>query len=310
MRAVRVPTLLVVCVVTFSAINSSPASGASATSIKPVRAVGAERQYADMISAIGGRFVEVSAVIANDSVDPHALEVTPSLARTIAGAALVVQNGLGMDPFMTAIESTGANGAQRVVIAAKVSGITSANANPHIWYRLATASSVARAIAEDLSSLRPAASTYFQSRLHRFDRSLGAVASALRSARDTLGGFDVATTEPVADYLIVAMGGHILTPSALALDFEDGIDPTPQNVAAENRLLNTRQVQVFVVNRQVTDSLTSTFVAEARREEVPIVGVYETMPHTVANYQDWMFEVISRITSAVTSAPPKRNMRS
>ena len=43
-------------------------------------AVGAENEYANVISQIGGRYVTVSAIESNPNTDPHTFEASPSVA--------------------------------------------------------------------------------------------------------------------------------------------------------------------------------------------------------------------------------------
>ena len=38
----------------------------------------------------------------------------------------------------------------------------------------------------------------------------------------------------------------------------------------------------------MTDALTSSFLAAAHQEGIPVVGVYETMPEPGYDYQSWM----------------------
>jgi len=58
-------------------------------------------------------------------------------------------------------------------------------------------------------------------------------------------------------------------------------------------------VKVFVYNQQVTDSLTQSFIAAARRAHIPIVGVYETMPVPGYHYQSWMLAEVEALQKAV-----------
>src|ERR1700722_1233018 len=60
-------------------------------------AVGAENEYANGISQIGGRYVAVTAIESNPNTDPHTFEASPSVAEVVSEAALVVQNGVGYD---------------------------------------------------------------------------------------------------------------------------------------------------------------------------------------------------------------------
>ena len=103
-----------------------------------IAAVGAENQYADVISQIGGRYVSVTAIMSNPNIDPHAFEASPSVAAAIAGAKLIVQNGLGYDTFMNRIESASPDASRAVIDVAYVLGVPDATRNPHLWYRPTT----------------------------------------------------------------------------------------------------------------------------------------------------------------------------
>ena len=100
-----------------------------------VVAVGAENQYANVISQIGGKYVHATAVESNPNTDPHSFEASPSVARLIGDAQLVVQNGVGYDSFMNKIEDATPNPARKVIIAASLLGLPDSTPNPHLWYK-------------------------------------------------------------------------------------------------------------------------------------------------------------------------------
>ena len=56
---------------------------------------------------------------------------------------------------------------------------------------------------------------------------------------------------------------------------------------------------MFVYNQQVTDSLTQSFLEAAKRNGVPVVGVYETMPTPGYDYQSWMLAEVKALERAV-----------
>jgi zinc/manganese transport system substrate-binding protein len=70
-------------------------------------------------------------------------------------------------------------------------------------------------------------------------------------------------------------------------------------VALQDSLLSRHLVKVFAYNQQVTDTLTASFLAEARRYGVPVVGVYETMPTPGYDYQSWMLAEVAALRKAV-----------
>ena len=56
---------------------------------------------------------------------------------------------------------------------------------------------------------------------------------------------------------------------------------------------------MFVYNQQVTDTLTASFLADAKKYGIPVVGVYETMPTPGYDYQSWMLAEVNALAKAV-----------
>ena len=284
----------------------SSASGASGTgSGSPpsaaIVAVGAENEYADVISQVGGRYVKAAAIMSNPATDPHTFEASAQVAREVSAAHLVVQNGLGYDTFMKTIENAAPDSQRKVIVVQNLLGLPDSTANPHLWYQPGTMTAVANAVATGLSALQPAHASYFKANAAAFASSLTAWTSAIAAFKAKYPGTPVATTEPVADYMLQAAGADNLTPIAFQLDIMNGTDPSAQNAAAERSLLTGHKVKVLVYNQQVTDSLTQSFIQLARRSGIPVVGVYETMPAPGYDYQSWMLAEVQALTKAAAS---------
>jgi zinc/manganese transport system substrate-binding protein len=60
-----------------------------------------------------------------------------------------------------------------------------------------------------------------------------------------------------------------------------------------------RSHAAFLYSQQVTDSLTESFIALARANGIPVVGVYETMPAPGYRYQSWMVAEVRDLRQAV-----------
>ena len=264
-----------------------------------VIAVGAENQYADVISQVGGKYVQASAIMSNPNTDPHTFEASASVGRLISGAQLVVQNGLGYDAFMNTIEGAVPNSARKVIVVQDLLGLPDSTLNPHLWYAPGTMPVVANAIAASLADLQPAHAGYFKANAGRFIASLTAWTHALATVKATYPDTPVATTEPVADYMLQAADADNLTPWAFQADVMNGTDPSPQDVAVERSLFTQHKVRALVYNQQVTDSLTESFIALAQQNGVPVVGVYETMPVPGYDYQSWMLAEVQALQKAV-----------
>jgi zinc/manganese transport system substrate-binding protein len=283
------------------------ATGCSATSasiggssVGKIVAVGAENQYASVISSVGGKYVQVSAIESNPNTDPHTFEASASVAQTVSQAKLIVQNGLGYDSYMDKIESAAPSAGRKVIVAAQLLGLPDSTPNPHLWYRPSTMPAVARAVAAGLAAIQPAHAAYFRANAAAFDRSLRPWYQALAKFKAAYPNTPVATTEPVGDYMLQAAGTRNLTPFAFQADIMNGVDPAPQYVSLQTSLFNQRKVKVFLYNQQVTSSLTATFLSAAHRNGIPVVGVYETMP-TGYTYQSWMVAEVQALQKAVAS---------
>jgi zinc/manganese transport system substrate-binding protein len=264
-----------------------------------IEAVGAENQYANVISQVGGKYVSVTSVLDNPNTDPHTFEASPSVAEAVGRAELIVQNGVGYDAFMNSIESASSNPKRRVIVVQDVLGLSNDTPNPHLWYDPRTMPAVAKALAKDLSALEPTHRAYFQAKLRAFDISLRPWFNAIATFKSKYAGTPVAVTEPVADYLLQAMGAKILTPFVFQSDIMNGVDPAPEDITLENGFLTTHEAKVFCYNEQVVNSLTSSFRETAQSAGVPVVGVYETMPTPGYDYQTWMTAEVAAIQAAV-----------
>jgi len=282
-----------------SGCSSSLAAIAVGGSGGKIIAVGAENEYADVIGQVGGKYVQVSAVMSNPNTDPHTFEASASVGRLVNAARLVVQNGLGYDTFMDTIENAVPDSSRRVIVVQKLLGLPDSTPNPHLWYQPGTMAAVANAIAANLAAIQPGHASYFKANAAAFTRSLAAWDSALAAFKATYPDTPVATTEPVADYMLQALGADNLTPWAFQADIMNGTDPSAQDVAIERSLFTEHKVKVFLYNQQVTDSLTESYISLARANGIPVVGVYETMPEPGYHYQSWMLAEVRDLQRAV-----------
>ena len=218
-----------------SSASSSAAGGSSAAaaSVTKITAIGAENEYADVIAQVGGKYVQASSIMSNPNTDPHTFEASPAVAREITAAKLVVQNGVGYDNWATTIENADPGGGRKVINVQQLLGLPDSTPNPHLWYKPTTMPAVASAIATDLAQIDPAHASYYKANAASFTASLAAWTNAIAAFKAAHPGTPVATTEPVADYLLTALGADDKTPWTFQSDVMNGVDPSPQNAAAE-----------------------------------------------------------------------------
>jgi zinc/manganese transport system substrate-binding protein len=215
-----------------SASSSGSASTASSTVIE---AIGAENEYASVIAQVGGKYVHADAIMSNPNTDPHTFEASPAVAREISSAKLIVQNGIGYDDWATTIENAAPDPSRKVINVQQLLGLPDSTPNPHLWYNPATMPKVASAIAADLAAIDPAHASYYKANAAAFTARLAAWNQAIAAFKAKYPGTAVATTEPVADYMLQAAGTDNLTPFTFQADIMNGTDPSPQDVAIQKR---------------------------------------------------------------------------
>jgi zinc/manganese transport system substrate-binding protein len=297
--APRVLPLLLLALLAAVAIAGCGGSASGAPDGK-ISAVGAENEYANVIEQIGGKYVVVSAVLSDPNTDPHSFEASASIAKQVAGADVVVQNGLGYDSWMEKIESASASDSRDVVDVQELLGLPDSTPNPHLWYKPETMPALAKQLVADFSEIQPEHKAYFEGNLKKFEASMKPWLASLEEFGTKYPGAAVATTEPVADYLLEAANIENLTPFTMQADIMNDADPAPQAVAEQESFFTEGKADAFVYNQQVTDSITEKFLASAKSNDVPVVGVYETMPEGFT-YQRWMEAETKALEEAVAS---------
>ena len=177
-----------------------------------IEVVAAENQYGNVADQIGGKYVHVVSVESNPNTDPHTYEVSPNVAQAVSTAQVVIQNGIGYDSFMTKVESASENFRRRVIDVQHLLGLPDDTPNPHLWYSPKTMPEVATALATDFAALQPTRAAYFKTRAAKFTTSLRPWLAAIARFKATYPNTPVATTEPVADYMLAAVGAENRTP--------------------------------------------------------------------------------------------------
>ena len=287
-----------VVLVLLSSLVAAGCANVSARHDGQLLVVGAERQYADLLSQLGGRYVSVVSILDNPSVDPHAFEATTSVARDVSDANLIVQNGLGYDSFMNSLESATSPSRRVILSAQQVFHATSGSTNPHLWYRVSAMDRLSRSISYQLARLDPRHRTYFQLRLRKVEKSFARLTDQVKQFRHLHRNIHVLVSEPVANYLLSELGVTNVTPVQFERDVMNGVDPAPQDVARSLALVRSGRLDALVYNEQVSDPGTSALRSAALKYHVALVAVYETMPNGF-HYQSWMSAEIVALTRAI-----------
>lgn len=274
-----------------SAAFAAPAAGADAISI-----LAATNFYGEAATAIGGEHVAVTSVIMAPGVDPHDYDPTPSVARAVADADIVIMNGADYDHWLEhLIEANDVEG--RIVIdVADLIGVEEGE-NPHVWYDPKAMPALASALAETLAEVRPADATEFAAARDAFLATLAPVDEKIAALRARFAGTEIAATEPVFGYMADALGLEV-TNEAFQTAIMNHAEPAASDIAALEDDIRSGRVKVLFYNEQVEDPFTRNLAELARTSGVPLVGVTETQPEG-KTFAEWMIDVLDETGRAL-----------
>ena len=278
-----------------------PALAGCSTTAAPdgkIHAVAGENFYGDAISRVGGDLVSVTSILNDPNVDPHTYESSTQNAQQVADATLVVENGLGYDAFLDHLMTASPNGDRKVIDVQQLLGLPDGS-NPHVWYDPATMPKVARAVADDMEAIKPDSKTIIEANLATYLASFSPLTAKIAETKAKYSGTPVAYTEPVSGYLLAALDFKVLTPAGFARAIEDGTDPAPADVAAQQDLLTGHVVKLLIYNNQATTPVTESVKSLAAQSAVPVVGISETMPGGAGGFVGWQLAQLNGIESAL-----------
>jgi zinc/manganese transport system substrate-binding protein len=262
--------------------------------------VAAENFYGDVARQIGGDRVFVTSVLNNPDQDPHLFETSPSVAREISAAKIIVYNGADYDPWMEKLLKVAPKPIRSVI---KVSDLLNKKPgdNPHLWYDPATIPIFANVLAGALSKVDPQHAGDYAMRLKSFTASLRPLNDKIGKIREKYARVVVTATEPVFGYMTDAL--HlVMRNQRFQLAIMNNTEPSAADLGAMERDLKAHTVRVLFFNKQASDSLVQRLVAIARAANVPVVGVTETCPPD-QSYQDWIERELDQTESALLVNP-------
>ena len=270
-------------------VSSSSVSSSSSTSTSTIQIVAAENFWGSLISQLGGTHVQVLSIVSDPNADPHEYESNTADAQAIANANFVIVNGAGYDDWALKIIAASNNPNQKVLNVADLIGKKEGD-NPHFWYSPVYVNETVNKMYSDLISIDPANTAYYMQQYASLNASLGQYNSRIDEIKQQFHGTRVAATESIFVYLANATGLDLVSPPEFMEAVAEGNDPPAQSVVQFQQQLQGQggNVTVLVYNEQTVTPLTQSIKALASKENIPIVGVTETIQPPDVSFQDWM----------------------
>ncbi|HUZ74051.1 MAG TPA: zinc ABC transporter substrate-binding protein [Stellaceae bacterium] len=262
----------------------------------PIPIVAAENFYGDVAQQVGGADVTVASILNNPDEDPHLFEASPSVARAMSAARIVIYSGIDYDPWVSkllgAAHSTNRKSIEVAALVGKKSGD-----NPHIWYDPRTMLTLAKTLANDLSAADPAHRSGYERRLVRFQQSIKPIQAKIAALHARLTGTPVTATEPVFGYMFDALGMRVRN-KTFQLAVMNNTEPSASDVAGFENELKTHKVKLLVYNSQASDPIAERMMKLAKASHIPVVGAAETEPPG-KTYQQWMTSELDAVDHAL-----------
>lgn len=258
--------------------------------------VAAENVYGDIAAQVAGPDAAVSSILSNPDEDPHMFEASPSVARALSGARIVIYNGADYDPWMPRLLGAARSADRRVIVVADLLH-TPPGANPHLWYDAAAVAAAARALAAACSTADPGHADDYARRLGSLLASLKPLDAKIAAMRGAFHDAKVTATEPVFGYMATALGLEMRN-ARFQVAVMNGTEPAASDVAAFDADLRQHRVRVMLYNNQATNSSAKRLMRLAIQSNVPVVGVSETEPPG-KSYQAWMTGQLDALDAAL-----------
>ena len=229
---------------------------------EPLRVVASFSVLADLVAQVGGDEVAVSSLVPPGG-EPHEWQPEPADVRRIAGADLVVVNGLGLEGWLDRL--VGSSGFAGPVLVASRDVIPlrgpTGMPDPHAWHSLDEARRYAAAIAQELGRLRPEAAAEFTGNLAAFERTLDGLADWVEARLEAVppAARVVVTTHDAFAYLGRDYGITFLAPAGL----DSAAQPSARRMAQIVEEIRRTGVRTVFRESGGDDRLARTLAAEA-----------------------------------------------
>lgn len=280
--------------------TSAPAASSSGTGV--IQVVAAENFWGSLAAQIGGGHVAVHSIIDNPDADPHDYEPTAADGRSIAGAQLVVVNGVGYDPWATKLVAANQTPDQQVVTVGTTVAVAE-DANPHRWYSPTDVREVIAAITTSLTTIDPDRAPYFKAQEQQvLTTDLKQYFALIAQIKQTYGGTPVGASESIFAPLAGSLGLRLLTPAPFLRAISEGADPTAGDKATIDSQLTDRKIGIYVYNSQNATPDIRTQLSLATAHHIPVATVTETMTPAGASFQQWQVRQLQGIRAALHTA--------
>jgi zinc/manganese transport system substrate-binding protein len=301
-REARRATLIVFAALLAIPSLTTACGSATSSASGTANVVATENFWGSIATQLAGSHATVLSIITNPQTDPHAYEPTATDGRAIAGAALVIENGAGYDPWAQKLIDANPSSSRAVLDVGKLNSVAEGG-NPHMWYSPASVLKVIDAITSQLQNLDAADAGYFTTQHDTYVSSGLKTYNDLRTEiKQKYSGTPVGATESIFAYLATDLGLNLISPPGFLKAISEGTDPTAADKATMDSQISNKQIKVLVFNSQNSTPDVQALVDKARARGMPVPSVTETLDPANLTFQDWQSKQLQALRDALASA--------
>jgi zinc/manganese transport system substrate-binding protein len=302
----KIKALGIIAAMTLTLSACAPVESETIEPFDGLTIVSSTNVWGDIAKSVAGDGVRVISIIDSFGQDPHSYEASARDQLAVNEADIVVANGGGYDSFIDVLAD--AAGGFEILYAylpdeyseeeATEDGHDHGHENEHVWYDFHVVEDFATRLAEQLGTLDPDGATDYAENLVEFLGEMERLQDDVAMAGQNYQGYSVVSSEPVADYLIDALGFENVTPSEFSQAIEEETDLSPKVLLEVQELLKNKLVKLFVVNSQTGSSQIDSLVTLAKDNGIAVVEMSELLPEGIS-YSEWMHNNILSIDTAL-----------
>jgi zinc/manganese transport system substrate-binding protein len=215
----------------------------------------------DLARAIGGERVDVTTLV-GPNADVHVYTPAPSDAKTIAGAKLVIVNGLGLEGWLPRLVQSAGGKATIVVASTGIAPLKrGAEADPHAWQSVPNAKIYVANIRDALAAADPADAAAFHANAGRYLAELGALDAEVRAAVAKIPPErrKVISTHDAFGYFADAYGIAFIAPLGVSTETE----PSARDIAGIIGQIKQAKIPAVFLENMSDDRLIGRIAAES-----------------------------------------------
>jgi zinc/manganese transport system substrate-binding protein len=214
----------------------------------------------DFVRNVGGDRVNLTTLVGPDS-DVHVYTPAPSDAKTIAGAQLLIINGLGLEGWLPRLLQSSGSKAPIIAATKGIAPLKSGTAaDPHAWQSMVNAQIYVKNIRDALAVADPADADFFRAQAERYLAELDALD---REVRDAVGKIPparrkVISTHDAFGYFAAAYGIAFIAPLGVSTETE----PSARDLAKIIGQIRAEKIPAVFLENISDDRLVGRIAAE------------------------------------------------